>query len=705
MSEGIWREEESSSEATKATSSEEALAENIWPEETTGKLGLGETGGAPAIDQDLWRSDEAASSQPLSQASEGNRRRNQDRGARRFRLRKIIVGLAVLMVATLAADIIYSAIGLRSSMQEAATRIESGASSLQMGDLEEAGEDFEASLLSSTNAVRLARRPGLSIVANVPGLDNDVLAIRALARASELAARAGQRGVQASSAMGAEGETLLAPLFFAGRVQIDNIEQGRPFIDEVSDLIAEAARASHEAPEPRLEAIRKALDEARERTTEARATARKGSVLFSALPQLLGADSPKRYMLAFQALGEARATGGLFGLYGVLDAKDGLIGLGTVAPIFSVFDEEAIEAVDGPLAFERNYGPQYALRQVQQVNVSPNFPVVAEVLLRMYEQEAGDRLDGVIAMDPITMEQLMQGMDPIESPFIGVPITSENVAKVLLVDSYLDKDQKTQNQFLADLVGRFWDQMKNVDDPRFVEGLGEAVRTGHLKMYSRDATSQEALSDLEADGGLPADPNLSMVFHNNYSGNKVDYYLRRNIDTKVTLTSSGLMRTVTRAKLLNAAPDGPASLLLGPPEDLAVEGDQPGLNRMIVNFLMPEGSITRSLTIDEAETEPFSYKEGRHVVAWDVVEIPPGDTVTATLTSEGTANVSRTGVFSMTLQPQTLVKPDRFRLRVIAPEGFLLEEAGRLVAQPASAFETSGVLDAPRTIKLQLVPR
>ncbi len=705
MSDRIWRENEVSSEETAPDHSGKA-ARKIWRQDEL-RSARSDKDSRLTIGADLWEREAGTRTEIPVAKKRGEGVSRRESRASRPRFRQLTTVLGLLLIVGFAGDVVYAGFGIRASLRRAANQIEDGAESLGAGELSAARESFEAADGAAREAEGLVRRPGLSIIGGIPELRKDVGTLRALARSAELAARAGSTAVQAAESMGAEGESLASAFFVQGRVQLENIAAGQPFVDDVADLVAESNRVLGRAPEPRLQAVKEAIDEARRRTSQAHSTAQKGSVLFSALPELLGADASREYLLAFQALGEARATGGLFGVYGLLNVRDGDIDLGRVEPVLNAFPADVIDGVKAPPSFEENYGSQYATRQVQQVNVSPNFPAVAEVFLRMYQQETGERLDGVIAMDPITLQQMMTGMDAIESLLLEGSVTSENAAEVLMVDSYLKfKDPNNQNRFLADLVRRFWDRLtSSTDNAQAISGLAEAARTGHFKVYSRDSSVQQSLAKLGANGGLPEDPNVQMVFHNNYGGNKVDYHLRRKVNTQVRLMSDGKARVRTRVVMRNTAPAGPASLLLGPPERLAAEGDDPGLNRMLLNFLLPEGAVPRSLRIDEREIEPFTYEESHHVVAWEVVEIPAGESLTATLVSEGSANVSRSGIFALTLQPQTLVEPERFTLKIRAPSGFMLKEADRLTAQPKAIVEISGILDEPEQVRLELVPR
>ena len=174
---------------------------------------------------------------------------------------------------------------------------------------------------------------------------------------------------------------------------------------------------------------------------------------------MLGGGGERRYLLSFQAPGEARGTGGLAGLVGVLETNPGRLELGDVLP-YQDLGPSRIRNVEAPDWFEASYGPQQALTEWPQANVSPNHPVVADVLLDMYEAARGERLDGVLTMDPITLAYLMEGIGSIETRRPEMVLDSSNAADVLLHDSYTDfETPEEQNFFLGEVVDGFWSRL------------------------------------------------------------------------------------------------------------------------------------------------------------------------------------------------------------------------------------------------------
>ena len=604
----------------------------------------------------------------------------------------------------LAADAGYVVWGLAHLLPRASESLEAARSGLAGADMTAFRRHSSSALDAALEAGRLEAHPSFRMATLLPLLGTEARTLAALSDSAEHAARAGLAGAQAGDAIGITPDGLAASVYQDGRVDLEAVARASPFMEAAARRLGLAAALLRSAPEPVLSPLRDALVMAREQTIRAEESAGGAAALFERLPSLLGGESQRRYLLAFQALGEARATGGVMGAYGVLEAADGRLRLTRVGPVEDGFPNELANPVSGPPWFERSYGSQHALSQVQQANLSPNFPVAAKVWLRMYRSANGDRLDGVVAMDPLTLAEVMRGTGPIALGGFRGPLTAGSVSDSLLLDSYLDfSTEAEQNRYLIEVVRGFWSELRagDIDSPgAFAEGLGEAVRTKHLKVYSRDAGDQRALSTLGLDGDYPAGPNLQLVFNNNYSTNKVDYFLQRRIETTIDLLPTGDARVATTASLTNAAPSGPSSELLGPGPQA---DDPPGLNRMFLGFLLPRGANIGALSTGEQRSSlPSTYSDSGYPVAWDLVEVPAGETGRAIVeyTIEDAAQLRDDGGrLTWSLEPQTGVTPARFSLRVSPPDGY------RFLGQADSqSFVAAGVLDQTRIFRVELEP-
>lgn len=624
--------------------------------------------------------------------------------------RRLLAGLLVLLLVLLV-DGVYVAFSLQANLQEAADRLAAADTGLGEARLRAAEEDLTDALLAAGQAARLTDRPSFEIAQRLPGAGKDADSVEILADVAELSAEAGLAAVDAARDAGALKGDLAAAVYREGQVRLDALARALPAVTRARDLLDRATRLLETAPDPALGPVTDALDVARERVDAAFVVADRARTLLRALPGLLGEAATRTYLLAFLTPSEARGSGGVMGFYGILETVDGRVELTTVSPVVRLTGYP-FGSVDPPTPwFAKRYATAYGLRQFQQANATPNFPVAAEVWLRMYERVIGDRLDGVMAMDPIALAELTKATGPLRGRGIDAPIGPDNAARVILHDSYVafGRDEAAQERFLGDLIDDFWNKLNgaDVDEPALVRAVAEAVRTKHLKIYSRDDGDQRALEELRADGGYEAaGPNIQLVFNNNAVPSKVDYFLTRTIDTEVRVDQDGTALVTTKVTLRNTAPDGPPSLLLGPNiagDPKGLENDTPGINRMFLDVLLPRGAHYEDYRFNgRSKLAPRDYEAG-HPVVWRLLTIPAGETtvVEVVYSSRNLVDMDADGgTFHLTLVPQTTVFPDRYSFALVPPLGYEVVEEGD---SPVATFETRGTLETDVELELSLV--
>ena len=619
---------------------------------------------------------------------------------------KRYVAVGVIVVLLLIADAAYVGFTLQSSLTDTKTALGSGAESLTEGKFSVARDRFSSALDSSRSALGTTIHPAYLLASLAPPVSNDARATRTLSQVGELTALAGLAVLDAANELRATEEGLLASVYRDGRVQFEVIERGVPFIADAAHLLDRANGLLAGSPEPDIGVIADAFSEARARVDAGADSALKGSMLLRTLPGLLAQGGTRRYFLSFQTPSEARGGGGLTGLFGVLEARDGRIRLTRVAPIAELMDQR-LQPVPAPTWYRQTYGPFKAQVEWQQANFSPYFPVAAEVFLKMFEQAEGESLDGVVAMDPIALGQLTRGTGPLSARGFDVEITPENAADVLLrqVYDHFGSDEAAQDRYLARLTRELWARLAGgeVDVAGLATGLAEAVAGGHFKVYSRNGEDQDALAHLGAGGDFTQDgPNIQLVFHNNAAANKVDYFLQRTIRTRIRLDNEGNARVTTTAVLKNNAPPGPESYLLGP----GIRGDTAGLNRMYLSFLLPKGAEVDDFKVDNSWVVPFQHQELGYPVVWHLVEVPAGETARVTvdyLVPDAADIASDAGEFDFTLVPQASARPDPYSVTVVGPNGYEVAGVPTVDENPGDTFSSRGSLVRPLSIEAELV--
>jgi hypothetical protein len=305
----------------------------------------------------------------------------------------------------------------------------------------------------------MRRHPGFALARVLPWIGRDPRALGNLAQAADLTAQAGLAGLEAVEELAPEGGDPLRTLYRRGRVRFDVIRGIRPAVGEADRLMTRAATLVETSPRPNLRILREAFDEGADRVATTASSAHKANAGLAALPGILAENDRRTYLLIFQSPSEARGTGGVAGLYGVLEARDGQLDLKTIAP-YSELDRSEDQEVDAPRWFRRRYDSFEGRAQWPQANLSVHFPTVAQVKMRMAEQGTNRHFDGAIAMDPVALGQLMQGMAPLRAPGLDIDVTSDNAADILLQESYLAfPSSNEQNEYLEALVDTFWERV------------------------------------------------------------------------------------------------------------------------------------------------------------------------------------------------------------------------------------------------------
>lgn len=606
-----------------------------------------------------------------------------------------------MLSALLIADLAWASASVGLSLRSAQQQMRRFAAAAAAGE----GAELEAALRRAGAAAHSAqaaldRHPSLFILRHV-GFDSTL----------EGAARFAALGERAAS-LGAELLRDLESLSADDRL----ISEGRLIASGLDDLRLEVQRARLELDRmlddvrsidaPLLPGFDAQVLEVQANLDAAADLARRVEELLLVLPDLSGYDRPRRYLLALQSPSEARGGGGLIGLQGVLEVDAGRFRLGRFRSAWE-FNELLDGEVGAPSWFRKLYGSLGATRDVRMVNLSPNFPAVARVLLKMQAAATGERLDGVIAMDPIAFGKLTKATGPVEGPGWSVQVDSNSARRVLLKDVYLHfgrMSSKAQNAYLEGLVRNLWDRLLGgqVAAPSLGAAWADAAATQHFKIFSKDPSEQQHLTALGIAGNLRRfGPELQMVFHNNWSGAKIDHYFRRRLATQVSLAADGSADISTTISMRNRSP-GDGSLLS---RAQGINDLPAGLNRMTLNILLPAGATGVDVAIDD---ELVAFQEGRdsgYPVIWVPVDIP------ARSEAEVTASYTVPRLYEpghearMTFNPQVMGRPDLLEVTLIPPAGHAIEGLDRAEPITDDAWRASRLLKGPATLRWRVTAR
>ena len=302
-------------------------------------------------------------------------------------------------------------------------------------------------------------------------------------------------------------------------------------------------------------------------------------------PSMLGADGPRSYLLAFQTPAEARGTGGLLGGFGILRFDNGIptvdklganseLGLSCFSLNWKL-DYECTPAASaridlGP-EFDKVYGWANSLTDFRNSNLSPHFPYAAQIWRSMWEERSGGTVDGVIALDPVVLSYVLGAIGPVTLAD-GEVINADNVVELTMSTAYsrFSKDNpdlptkefqlSARKEYLQDIANAVVEKITGpIQSPRkLIDALGKAAGEGRISVWSASPADQKLLEDTPLAHVVPDDAApYAQVIINNLAGNKMDYYLVREIEYVADSCEGDTRNSTITVRLTNTATDRP----------------------------------------------------------------------------------------------------------------------------------------------------
>ena len=274
--------------------------------------------------------------------------------------------------------------------------------------------------------------------------------------------------------------------------------------------------------------------------------------LLPALPDLLGASRPQRYLVAFQNSAEARGTGGIIGAFAILRIHRGQIEIERVGSNY-LLKSQSVIPIKMPSEYYTIYRQDPAIWQ--NSNMSPHFPYGARIWLALWHDQFDDDLDGVIALDPIVLSHILKVTGPIRAS--GQEITSENVVQESLSESYLryESDNLARKIYLVTIIKKVARAAldEKTDRVALVRSLITPIQENRILLYNRDRALQVQIRRSRPGGVLSPTPSKEFrAVIQNTAGNKMDYYLERRLTIRA-LTCSQRPKTEVRFTVTNTA--------------------------------------------------------------------------------------------------------------------------------------------------------
>jgi hypothetical protein len=538
-----------------------------------------------------------------------------------------LLGLVVVCGAWLG----FQALSAKSNLEKARDSAQQVKDALIKGNSEDAAIQAQ-NAVSYAQSARSATRSGLwNVAAALPLIGGPFKSGQQIADvvsglASDLLQPAAKAGIGLSP----------SKLYENGRVNVQLLREQEP---ELVKLSESATRLDEQAAAIRPAGFVAPLDNARtqlqNQTAEITSLLNNTALAARIGPAMMGADGPRTYLMAFQTNAEARGTGGLLGGFGVLRFDNGKPSVDTLAANSEDFGLYFAKAdVDLGPEFNDLYGGSRTLTDVRNSNQSPHFPWAAQIWKSMWEGETGSRVDGVIALDPITLSYILGAVGPVTLAD-GQAINQDNVVEITLSDAYakFPTDNEARKRYLQAIGLAVVKKMTaQIQSPgKLLEALGRAAAERRIMVWSSFPEEQKVLEETALGHTIPdVSSPFAQVVINNFGGNKMDYYLKRDIEYAAD-GCNGQMRNSTVTVRLTNTVTNVGSLpkyvtgLPGLPSDLPINVP-PGSMVSSVRVLATKGAELVNLTSNGERVVPNRESVERGHPSFEVfVVIPPGE--------------------------------------------------------------------------------
>ncbi len=327
------------------------------------------------------------------------------------------------------------------------------------------------------------------------------------------------------------------------------------------------------------------------------------------LLSVLGAQEDRRYLLVFQNNHELRPTGGFIGSLGVVNVSRGQV---EEVDVQTVYDPDGqLKEYIAPPDPMRGITDRWYLRDA---NWFVDFDLSAEKIQSFWEKEGGSKVDGVIAITPEIIQDLLAITGPIEMPTYNVTVDEDNFIALTQDEVTYDYDKEVNRpkQFLADLTPVLLNRVFAQDSKAVLDVLNvmnNAIQKKSLLVNLTRTEEQARVHELNWSGELPEEQlGLLYVNNTNIGGHKSDQFMDQEIDYRSDVQSNGDVEVTVTIRRTHR---GPEEIL----DREYPDGENPAYKDNVV--------WQRVLVPDEAELiEARGFTEAADVPRYDFPELP-----------------------------------------------------------------------------------
>lgn len=266
--------------------------------------------------------------------------------------------------------------------------------------------------------------------------------------------------------------------------------------------------------------------------------------LIEVMPQIMGQDSPKRYLILFQNNAELRPTGGFITAYGYFTVKNGLIESEGSSDIYKLDDTLSLR-IPAPAPIIK-YLPNVPNLNIRDSNLSADYYVSMQQFEKLYENTAGNQdIDGIIALDTQFVLSMIDVLGPIEAyntKFTNEKVDECDCAQIIYeLERYADQPVAFERGDRKGILGVLMQQMMAMTFsapkshwPKLMNTFFDSLKNKHVLLYFRDQKAQSASQQINFAGRVyNYEGDYFYINETNFAGAKSNLYIQQKVKQEI----------------------------------------------------------------------------------------------------------------------------------------------------------------------------
>ncbi len=389
------------------------------------------------------------------------------------------------------------------------------------------------------------------------------------------------------------------------------------------------------------------------------------------LPNILGSEDEKTYLILFQNTAERRATGGFYTFFAVFNINKGKISIGNSSDIYDIDNNipSHPKAPEKILAYHKGVSQFY----IRDSNISPDFVESVKLWESLYSK-AGNRVeyDGIITLDSKVLVDMLKIFG--DTQVNGINFSAEtdercDCPQVIytlfdIVDRPVNYVKVDRKRILGNLMLELFYKAIGFSPSKYWGQLAQTMFLNldekHMLLYFTDKNTQAAVEKLNYAGRIREyDGDFLHINNVNFAGAKSNMFIDETITSETKFEGGKATRIVT-IKFKNPHEHSDCNLERG---GLCLNATL----RNWIRFYVPEGS--ELVDFKGSQTKTLTYDELGKTVFEGFMTVNPKGQATVTIEYTLPSSIKEKG-YKLLMQKQPGVENQELTVEVDGAKKF-----------------------------------